>query len=204
MAATSPSQCSAKDKTTSFLLKEICHSMEFRSLGCFVTSALWWAQEKLWFCRSSGFFSFSYFNLLTLFVLKTLFIYFYLERGEGKEKERKETSMCGCLSCTPYRGPGWQPRHVPWLGIELVTLWFASRHSTLWATPSRANLLILERETLICCCTYLCIHYSRTCPDQGLNLQHWCINKYMTLEPTELPSQGLGFFLLLSLVASMS
>ena len=28
------------------------------------------------------------------------FIYLFLERGEGKEKER-ETSMCGCLSHTP-------------------------------------------------------------------------------------------------------
>ena len=26
--------------------------------------------------------------------------------------------MCGCLSHTPYWGPGLQPRHVPWLGIE--------------------------------------------------------------------------------------
>ena len=24
----------------------------------------------------------------------------------------------------PYWGPGLQPRHVPWLGIELATLWF--------------------------------------------------------------------------------
>ena len=29
------------------------------------------------------------------------FIYLFLERGEGKEKER-ETSMCGCLSNAPY------------------------------------------------------------------------------------------------------
>ena len=24
--------------------------------------------------------------------------------------------MCGCLSCAPYRGPGLQPRHVPYTG----------------------------------------------------------------------------------------
>ena len=41
----------------------------------------------------------------------------FLERGrEGKRG--RETSMCGCLSCAPYRGPGPQPRHVPCLGIE--------------------------------------------------------------------------------------
>ena len=42
------------------------------------------------------------------------FIYSFLERGEGKEKGR-ETSMCGCLSHTPYWGPGPQvpqPRHA--------------------------------------------------------------------------------------------
>ena len=34
--------------------------------------------------------------------------------------------MCGCLSRGPHWGPGPQPRHVPWLGIELATLWFAA------------------------------------------------------------------------------
>ena len=62
------------------------------------------------------------------------FIYLFLEKGEGREKER-ETSMCGCLSCTPNWGPGPQPRHVPCLGIELATLWFTGWH---WATPARA------------------------------------------------------------------
>ena len=36
--------------------------------------------------------------------------------------------MCGCLSCAPYGGPGPQPRHVPRLGIELVTLWFCYKN----------------------------------------------------------------------------
>ena len=47
------------------------------------------------------------------------FIYLFLERGEGRERV---TSMCGCLLCAPYWGPGLQPRHVPCLGIELATL----------------------------------------------------------------------------------
>ena len=36
---------------------------------------------------------------LTLFFKD--FIYLCLERGEGERKRGKETSMCGCLSCTP-------------------------------------------------------------------------------------------------------
>ena len=34
----------------------------------------------------------------------------------------RETSMCCCLSCAPYWGPGPQPRHVPCLGIETGNL----------------------------------------------------------------------------------
>ena len=49
---------------------------------------------------------------------------------EGREKEReRNVCVCGCLSCAPYWGPGLQPRHVPRLGIEPVTLWF-----TGWCT----------------------------------------------------------------------
>ena len=48
--------------------------------------------------------------------------------------------MCSCLSHAPYRGPGPQPRHVPWLGIEPTTLWFAGLDSIHWATPARAGI----------------------------------------------------------------
>ena len=45
--------------------------------------------------------------------------------------------MCGC-SCAPaHRGPGQQPRHVPWLGIKPATLWFTGHWSIHWATPAR-------------------------------------------------------------------
>ena len=49
--------------------------------------------------------------------------------------------MCGCLSHTLNYGLGPQPRHVPWLGIEPVTLWFTGWHSIHWATPARAIIL---------------------------------------------------------------
>ena len=72
------------------------------------------------------------------------FIYSFLEREEGKEKER-ETSLGGnSISCAPYWGPGRQPRHVPQLGIKPVTLWFAGWHSIHWATPAgRAGGIVL-------------------------------------------------------------
>ena len=71
--------------------------------------------------------------------------YLFLGRQEGREKKRREASMCGCFSHAPDWGPGPQPRHVPWLGNEPVSLWFAGWCSVHWATPARASLLILER-----------------------------------------------------------
>ena len=41
------------------------------------------------------------------------FIYLSLERGKGRKKRGRETSVCGCLSHAPHWGPGPQPRHVP-------------------------------------------------------------------------------------------
>ena len=47
---------------------------------------------------------------------------FFRERGRegGREREKHqcETSMCGCLSCAPYLGPGTQPSQVFRLGIQ--------------------------------------------------------------------------------------
>ena len=42
----------------------------------------------------------------------SLIFYLFLNRGEGKEKER-ETAVCGCLSHAQHWGPGLQPRRVP-------------------------------------------------------------------------------------------
>ena len=59
-------------------------------------------------------------NLL-IFFLKIVFT-LLLDRGEDWEKEReKETSICSCFSHAPYWGPGLQPRHVPWLGINWIS-----------------------------------------------------------------------------------
>ena len=47
--------------------------------------------------------------------------------------------MCGCLSHASDWGPGPQPRHVPWLGIEPATLWFSGLCSIHWPIPDRAK-----------------------------------------------------------------
>ena len=62
------------------------------------------------------------------FFLKLLFI-FREEKG-GRERERNINVVVA--SCTPLTGePGLQPRHVPQLGIEPATLWFAGWPSVL-------------------------------------------------------------------------
>ena len=86
------------------------------------------------------------------------FIYLLLE-WKGERKRGKETSMCGCLSRAPYWGPGPLPRHVPWLGIEPVTLCFAGGHSIHWATPARARASFFKQWYIyIFIYIYTCIH----------------------------------------------
>ena len=58
--------------------------------------------------------------------------------------------MCGCLSCAPSQGPGLQPRHVPWLGIEPATLWLAGPCSIHWDTPARAYLHFYDSFSFYC------------------------------------------------------
>ena len=45
-----------------------------------------------------------------------------------ERKRGRETSVCGCLSQALNWRPDLQPRHVPWLGIEPVTLWSTGWH----------------------------------------------------------------------------
>ena len=64
--------------------------------------------------------------------------------GKGRRQGGRETSVCGCFSLAPCWGPRPQPRHVPWLGIELVTLWFTGWCSIHWPTPARADKFFLK------------------------------------------------------------
>ena len=77
--------------------------------------------------------------------LKKIFhLFIFRERGREGEKEGekhwclRETSIC-CLSNIPKWGPGPQPRHVPWLGIEWATFQLTGQRSIHWATPARAK-----------------------------------------------------------------
>ena len=86
----------------------------------------------LWSCMSS-------FSKQVFFFFFFLTILFIFREGKGGTKRGWETSTCGCLSCAPYRAPGPQPRHVPWLGIEPATFWNILWHSIHWATLARAT-----------------------------------------------------------------
>ena len=52
-------------------------------------------------------------DLTYWFLFLFLRFYLFIFRLRGREGERERTSMCGCLSCAPYWGPGLQPRPVP-------------------------------------------------------------------------------------------
>ena len=75
------------------------------------------------------------------FLKKILFIYF-LDKGK-RRKEERETSVCGCLWCTAYWGPGLQPRLVPCLGIKPETIWFPLALSPLSHTSQGLNNLYI-------------------------------------------------------------
>ena len=80
---------------------------------------------------------------MSFFIKKLIKLISFLKKifreGKGWRKRGRETSMCGCLSSTTQQGPGPHPRHVPWLWIELTTLWSAGAHSIHWAIPTRAD-----------------------------------------------------------------
>ena len=88
----------------------------------------------------------SFFKDLWHFFFSFERFYLFLERGE--ERERNINVPVGWLSHAPNWGPGLQPRHVPWLGIKLVTFWFVVQHSIHWTTPARAkydNMLMVAQ-----------------------------------------------------------
>ena len=74
----------------------------------------------------------------TCIYLKLYFqrFYLFLDRMEGREKEREREHQC----VVAFHMPCAQPRHVPWLGIEPATLWFSGQCSVHWATPVMAPL----------------------------------------------------------------
>ena len=70
----------------------------------------------------------------------------FRQRGrEGERKGQKYHCRVVASQAPPYWGPGQQYRHVPWLGIELATLWFTVWPSINWGTPPGQNLCIVRR-----------------------------------------------------------
>ena len=77
------------------------------------------------------------------------FLFFRERRGREKKGEKHQCArgkLIGCLSHAPYWGPGPQPRHVPWLGTRVVTLWFIGWHSIHSATPARTLVIIFKKQ----------------------------------------------------------
>ena len=96
--------------------------------------------------------------VLTFF--KKDFIYLFLEKGrdEEREGEKQQSVVLPLTHPLSLTWPATQACDVPWLGIELVTLWFAGQHSIHWATPARAGSYIFV--TLIMT-TYLTVSFHR-------------------------------------------
>ena len=56
-------------------------------------------------------------------------LYSLIPRERGREGEKHQ---CVVASRASHWGHSRQPRHVPWLGVEPMTLRFAGRHSIHW------------------------------------------------------------------------
>ena len=94
-----------------------------------------------------------------LFLFLKYFIYLFLERGEGREKHQSVVAS----HSPPHWGPGLQPRHVPWLGIESVTLWFAVLNSLSHASQGWASFYLLRGIIISFSLSYLfmdAVHFS--------------------------------------------
>ena len=93
------------------------------------------------FSKARIFFRCMIVSVLHSFLFKLLkdFIYLFLEKGKGRE--RRETSIWEKhllpLLCAPIRVPGPEPRHVPWLEIELWP--FTLRDNTQQTEPHRSG-----------------------------------------------------------------
>ena len=71
------------------------------------------------------------------FFSKVILIFLIREKEKERNIDVQEIHRSvGCLLHAPDWGPGPQPQHAPWLGIELATFCFAGRHSICWATPA--------------------------------------------------------------------
>ena len=82
------------------------------------------------------------------------FIYLFLERTEGRRKERERNINVWLPLTPPNWGPGPKPRHVPWLGIEPTALWFTGLALSSLSHISQGHLKILKVIFYTCCSKY--------------------------------------------------
>ena len=66
------------------------------------------------------------------------YLFIFRQKGKDGEREGEKYQRVVTSHAPPNWGPGSQSRHVPWLGIEPATLWFAGGCASHWATPARA------------------------------------------------------------------
>ena len=81
--------------------------------------------------------------------------------------------MCGCFLGAPHWGPSPQPRHMPWLGIEVEALWFTGWSSIHWATPARAKSGKFYEYIWTSALTPLAPNPQLACPMGGLSRSCW-------------------------------
>ena len=120
------------------------------------------------------------------FFKKILFIYF--QRVKGGRKRGRETSVCGCLSSTPYWGPGPQPgdlAHNPgtcpdW---ELNQRPFASQ-PVAQSTESHQPGLSIDFVIVCICFERTLLLSTRTNLKVALRFASWINVSYRTCEAT--------------------
>ena len=109
------------------------------------------------------------------------FTYLFLERGEGREKDRERNINVWLPLLHHLLGTCLQPRHVPWLGIGPATLCFAGRCSIHWATPAIAKAIFLMKVLpgISQGSNHLCLRskfiYSFSCP---LHEMFWPVSSW--------------------------
>ena len=110
-----------------------------------------------------------FFLCLLLFIIDIFKRFFNLplERRERREKKRKRNISVAIYQLVASHmlptghasnlGPGLQPRHVPWLGIEVGPFRFADWCSVHWDAPARALCVffIVVVYVYLCVCVFL-------------------------------------------------
>ena len=75
-----------------------------------------------------------------LFFKNCFYLFIFRERGRKGEREGQKHRLGA--SHTPQRETWPATRHVPWLGVDPVTLRFTGWHLIHWDTPARATFFV--------------------------------------------------------------